>query len=153
MTISILHTPLPPYTKTLLNLTVTLCLFDPLNIQVVHTLPSQLTQLFHTSLNARTISLTHTPTTQHLFYSSLQARAHRIGQTKPVKVYRLLTRKTYETMMFKAASIKLGTYLLLVLISCPFKCFFHTCLPLPSEMRTNWDSSHEHFPKTCFTSS
>ena len=37
-----------------------------------------------------------------------QARAHRIGQTKPVKVYRLLTRKTYETMMFKAASIKLG---------------------------------------------
>ena len=37
-----------------------------------------------------------------------QARAHRIGQTKPVKVYRLLTRKTYETVMFRAASIKLG---------------------------------------------
>jgi chromodomain-helicase-DNA-binding protein 6 len=37
-----------------------------------------------------------------------QARAHRIGQTKSVKVYRLLTRKTYETVMFKAASIKLG---------------------------------------------
>lgn len=37
-----------------------------------------------------------------------QARAHRIGQTKPVTVYRLLTKKTYEMVMFKAASIKLG---------------------------------------------
>lgn len=37
-----------------------------------------------------------------------QARAHRIGQTKPVKVYRLLTTKTYEMAMFQAASIKLG---------------------------------------------
>lgn len=37
-----------------------------------------------------------------------QARAHRIGQTKPVTVYRLLTRKTYEMAMFQAASMKLG---------------------------------------------
>lgn len=37
-----------------------------------------------------------------------QARAHRIGQTKGVKVYRLLTRKTYEMIMFKTASMKLG---------------------------------------------
>lgn len=37
-----------------------------------------------------------------------QARAHRIGQTRFVKVYRLLTRATYETVMFRAASLKLG---------------------------------------------
>lgn len=37
-----------------------------------------------------------------------QARAHRIGQTRTVKVYRLLTRKSYEMVMFRAASIKLG---------------------------------------------
>jgi hypothetical protein len=37
-----------------------------------------------------------------------QARAHRIGQTKSVKVYRLLTRKTYEMHLFQVASMKLG---------------------------------------------
>jgi len=37
-----------------------------------------------------------------------QARAHRIGQLKKVKVYRFITRKSYETAMFQAASIKLG---------------------------------------------
>lgn len=37
-----------------------------------------------------------------------QARAHRIGQTRAVKVYRLLTRKTYEMHMFHMASMKLG---------------------------------------------
>lgn len=37
-----------------------------------------------------------------------QARAHRIGQTRSVTVYRLLTKKTYEMAMFRAASIKLG---------------------------------------------
>jgi hypothetical protein len=36
------------------------------------------------------------------------ARAHRIGQTRPVKVYRLLTAKTYEMHMFHSASMKLG---------------------------------------------
>ena len=37
-----------------------------------------------------------------------QARCHRIGQEKKVKVYRLLTTKTYETTMFHHASMKLG---------------------------------------------
>ena len=37
-----------------------------------------------------------------------QARSHRIGQKKPVKVYRLLTRKTYEMHLFQVASMKLG---------------------------------------------
>jgi superfamily II DNA or RNA helicase len=37
-----------------------------------------------------------------------QARAHRIGQTKTVKVYRLLTKKSYEMRMFEVASRKLG---------------------------------------------
>ncbi|GBG32881.1 Chromodomain-helicase-DNA-binding protein, putative [Hondaea fermentalgiana] len=36
------------------------------------------------------------------------ARCHRIGQTKRVKVYRLITRKTYEYTMFERASMKLG---------------------------------------------
>ncbi|RHY28112.1 hypothetical protein DYB32_006249 [Aphanomyces invadans] len=37
-----------------------------------------------------------------------QARCHRIGQDKSVKVYRLLTSKTYELHMFHQASMKLG---------------------------------------------
>ncbi len=37
-----------------------------------------------------------------------QARCHRIGQTKEVKVYRLITSKTYEQKMFERASMKLG---------------------------------------------
>ena len=37
-----------------------------------------------------------------------QARCHRIGQKKEVKVYRLLSRKTYETHMFQMSSRKLG---------------------------------------------
>ncbi|KAG7370276.1 DNA/RNA helicase, superfamily II, SNF2 family protein [Nitzschia inconspicua] len=36
------------------------------------------------------------------------ARCHRIGQTKDVKVYRLLTRKTYEMQMFHLSSLKMG---------------------------------------------
>eukprot|EP00571_Detonula_confervacea_P013933 CAMPEP_0172304572 /NCGR_PEP_ID=MMETSP1058-20130122/5968_1 /TAXON_ID=83371 /ORGANISM="Detonula confervacea, Strain CCMP 353" /LENGTH=2415 /DNA_ID=CAMNT_0013015859 /DNA_START=210 /DNA_END=7457 /DNA_ORIENTATION=+ len=36
------------------------------------------------------------------------ARAHRIGQTRSVRVYRLLTAKTYEMHMFHMASLKLG---------------------------------------------
>lgn len=44
------------------------------------------------------------------FQNDLQAmaRAHRIGQTRAVNVYRLLTAKTYEMHMFHAASMKLG---------------------------------------------
>jgi len=37
-----------------------------------------------------------------------QARCHRIGQEKKVKIYRLLTRNTYEREMFERASKKLG---------------------------------------------
>jgi SNF2 family DNA or RNA helicase len=37
-----------------------------------------------------------------------QARCHRIGQTKTVKVYRLLSRKTYEMQMFHMSSLKMG---------------------------------------------
>lgn len=37
-----------------------------------------------------------------------QARCHRIGQTKHVKIYRLLTRKTYEMQMFHMSSMKMG---------------------------------------------
>ena len=37
-----------------------------------------------------------------------QARCHRIGQTQMVKVYRLITRNTYESFMFEKASKKLG---------------------------------------------
>lgn len=37
-----------------------------------------------------------------------QARCHRIGQDKSVKIYRLLCSKTYEMTMFHTASMKLG---------------------------------------------
>ena len=37
-----------------------------------------------------------------------QARCHRIGQQKSVKIYRLITRNTYEREMFDKASLKLG---------------------------------------------
>lgn len=37
-----------------------------------------------------------------------QARCHRIGQTKNVTIYRLLTRNSYEMQMFETASRKLG---------------------------------------------
>lgn len=37
-----------------------------------------------------------------------QARCHRIGQTSEVKVYRLITRNTYEREMFDKAGLKLG---------------------------------------------
>lgn len=36
------------------------------------------------------------------------SRAHRIGQTRAVKIYRILTVKTYEMHMFHSASMKLG---------------------------------------------
>lgn len=40
--------------------------------------------------------------------SQAQARCHRIGQNKAVKVYRLVTRNSYEREMFDRASLKLG---------------------------------------------
>lgn len=43
-----------------------------------------------------------------LLPSQAQARCHRIGQSKAVKVYRLITRNSYEREMFDKASLKLG---------------------------------------------
>ncbi|KAK8806961.1 hypothetical protein WA158_003720 [Blastocystis sp. Blastoise] len=37
-----------------------------------------------------------------------EARCHRIGQNKSVKIYRLVTNRTYEQDMFKRANLKLG---------------------------------------------
>ena len=37
-----------------------------------------------------------------------QARCHRIGQTKDVRIYRLITSRTFEQEMFDRASKKLG---------------------------------------------
>lgn len=37
-----------------------------------------------------------------------QARCHRIGQTQEVKIYKLITRNTYEQEMFNRTSLKLG---------------------------------------------
>ncbi|KAI8589488.1 SNF2 family N-terminal domain-containing protein [Geranomyces variabilis] len=37
-----------------------------------------------------------------------QSRVHRIGQKRPVQIYRLITRNTYEREMFDRASMKLG---------------------------------------------
>lgn len=41
-------------------------------------------------------------------FNQAQARCHRIGQSKAVKVYRLITRNSYEREMFDKASLKLG---------------------------------------------
>lgn len=43
-----------------------------------------------------------------LFLYQAQARCHRIGQSKAVKVYRLITRNSYEREMLDKASLKLG---------------------------------------------
>lgn len=37
-----------------------------------------------------------------------QSRCHRIGQTKNVKIYRLISRKTFEMKMFHMANLKMG---------------------------------------------
>jgi hypothetical protein len=37
-----------------------------------------------------------------------QARCHRIGQTSEVKVYRLISAKSYEKQMFHLSSLKMG---------------------------------------------
>ena len=43
----------------------------------------------------------------NIFFQA-QARCHRIGQVRMVKVYRLITRNSYEREMFDRASMKLG---------------------------------------------
>jgi hypothetical protein len=50
----------------------------------------------------------HTACCCYVFDNQAQARCHRIGQQKAVKVYRLITRNTYEREMFDRASLKLG---------------------------------------------
>ncbi|KAJ4948483.1 hypothetical protein JOQ06_020017, partial [Pogonophryne albipinna] len=47
------------------------------------------------------------PTDLVRFLSMAQARCHRVGQSKAVKVYRLITRN-YEREMLDKASLKLG---------------------------------------------
>ena len=42
------------------------------------------------------------------FQYYLQARCHRIGQSKNVTIYRLITRRSFESEMFQRASKKLG---------------------------------------------
>lgn len=44
----------------------------------------------------------------YLVVVQAQARCHRIGQSKAVKIYRLITRNSYEREMFDKASLKLG---------------------------------------------
>ena len=48
-----------------------------------------------------------TPHTTHPTHKA-EARCHRIGQTRPVKIYRFITVKTYERRMFERASQKQG---------------------------------------------
>lgn len=53
----------------------------------------------------------HQPEQTYLMVSAVlqaQARCHRIGQSKAVKIYRLITRNSYEREMFDKASLKLG---------------------------------------------
>lgn len=38
------------------------------------------------------------------------ARCHRIGQTKPVTVYRFVTHGTYEEQLYATASSRAGEY-------------------------------------------
>lgn len=58
-------------------------------------------------INITWISTIHENTFIPLIFKA-QARCHRIGQTKEVKVYRLVTRNSYEREMFDKASLKLG---------------------------------------------
>ena len=56
---------------------------------------------------------TQSVTTTHTWYVlqndvQAQARCHRIGQTKDVMIYRLVTNRTFEQEMFDRASKKLG---------------------------------------------
>ena len=47
--------------------------------------------------------------TKHVYLNVVQAQArcHRIGQNKPVKVYRLITRNSYEREMFDRLALLL----------------------------------------------
>jgi len=54
------------------------------------------------------------------------ARAHRIGQEKLVKVYRLVTRNTYEKFMFERASKKLGLDQVLIFFSLSFSLYSYS---------------------------
>ena len=67
----------------------------------------------HTRAHTHTHTHTTTTTTTLTDWNpqndvQAMARAHRIGQTKDVRIYRLITAKTYEAEMFKRASRKLG---------------------------------------------
>lgn len=53
-----------------------------------------------------------------------QSRCHRIGQTKSVKVYRLLSRKTFELRMFHMASMKMGLVRRYMLLKICMRIFY-----------------------------
>ncbi|KAG7242554.1 hypothetical protein INR49_020267, partial [Caranx melampygus] len=61
-----------------------------------------------TPASSLTLTGTHRMTCSSLKAVIAQARCHRIGQNKAVKVYRLITRNSYEREMFDRASLKLG---------------------------------------------
>lgn len=60
--------------------------------------------------SAKALNITAVSSSNFFYFNSsqAQARCHRIGQNKAVKVYRLITRNSYEREMFDRASLKLG---------------------------------------------
>ncbi|CAN0401975.1 unnamed protein product, partial [Phaeothamnion confervicola] len=93
--------------------------FGPLRQRSIDAFQAESSDVFVMMLSTRAggVGITLTAADTCIIYDSdwnpqndlqAQARCHRIGQTKSVKVYRLLTRKTYEQQMFQAASLKLG---------------------------------------------
>lgn len=79
--------------------------------------PNSPTFVFLLSTRAGGTGINLTPADVVIMYDSdwnpqqdlqAQARAHRIGQTKVVRMFRLLTKNTYEQFMFSAASQRLG---------------------------------------------
>jgi hypothetical protein len=62
-----------------------------------------------------------------------QARCHRIGQDRPVRVYRLITARTYEQEMLNRAGRKLGTSTAMLKrseVECLFVLSVSTCCVL-----------------------
>lgn len=78
--------------------------WNPQNDLQVKTYPFYLSNPF----NYAVINLLVQLLTPYVQIFQAQARCHRIGQAKMVKIYRLVCRNTYEREMFDRASLKLG---------------------------------------------